>query len=954
MKRKRSILLVATMALGLTSMRAAAPEKLDDGIIVPVHGTLVKVQVCAEDIIRIASSPDRAFFNRTSLAVQLSHPKAVDWVCVDDSRTATVTTPKLKVKVDLDSGAVSFYDAGGKPILAEKKGGRILTPAEVQGERTQHARQQWEPNADESLYGMGQHQFGLMDIKGRDLDLWQRNTVVALPVLVSSRGYGILWDNTSRTRFGDVRDPEPIPPAQLGDAQGRPGALTATYFADPDFGRAVASRREEQIAIAVPLDTPRQNLRLHPDLPPTGPVSVRWEGFIRPATSGEYTLQPLYNAGLKVWLDDRLVINHWRQGWLFWYDQARVHLKAGKRYRLRMDWVVDQNEPRMQLLWKTPSKETSTSLWSEVADGVDYYFIYGPELDRVVGGYRQLTGAAPMMPVWAFGLWQSRERYHSQQESLDVLKHFRTNGIPIDNIVQDWFYWRAPEWGSHEFDAERFPDPVDWIRSIHDQYHARLMISVWPKFHEGTTNFEELHARGFLYEPNLTDGIADWTKHRFTFYDAFNPGARKMFWDQVNRELFAKGVDAWWLDASEPELRHAPMLEDTRHAMNPTALGTASRVMLAYPLLNAESVYEGQRAAAPNQRVFILTRSGYLGQQRYAAATWSGDISSTWTALQKQIPAGLNFCLSGVPYWTMDSGGFAVPPRWSRRDEKGPSPNTPILTPAEADEWAELNTRWLEYAAFCPLMRVHGQFPFREMWEFGGETSPAFQAQLKFDRLRYRLLPYLYSLAGAVTRDGGTLMRPLVMDFREDAKAREIGNQFMFGPALLVNPVTEYRVRSREVYLPKAAAWYDFWTGAHLAGGKTIDAAAPYDALPLYVKAGSIIPTGPERQYTTEKPADPITLYIYAGANGSFTLYEDDGLTYGYEQGAFTQIPLRWDDRKHTLTIGKREGSFPGMLAERTFNAVFVSKKMPAAFSFSPRMNQTVRYTGDAVELRLE
>jgi len=715
----------------------------------------------------------------------------------------------------------------------------------------------------------------------------------------------------------------------------------------------LATQRVERIDIAVPPDAAQQNLQIHPNLPPTGPISVRWEGFVEPEESGDYTLQPFYNAGLKVWLDGKLIVNHWRQGWLFWYDQARAHLKAGHRHRLRLDWVVDQKEPRMKLLWKTPSKETATSLWSEVADGVDYYFIYGPELDRVVGGCRRLTGAAPMMPVWAFGLWQSRERYRTQQESLDVLEHFRASGIPIDNIVQDWFYWRAPEWGSHAFDPARFPDPAGWIQSIHDKYHAHLMISVWPKFHEGTTNFEELRSRGFLYEANLTDGIADATKQRFTFYDAYNPDARKLFWSQINRELFAKGVDAWWLDASEPEMRHAPMLEDVRHAMNPTALGTASRVLLAYPLMNALAVYVGQGAAAPDRRVFILTRSAYLGQQRYAAATWSGDISSTWTALKKQIPAGLNFCLSGIPYWTQDSGGFAVPPRWCRRDEKGAMPNRPIMTPDEADEWAELNTRWLEYSTFCPLMRVHGQFPFREMWEFGGENSAAFRAQLKFDRLRYALLPYIYSLAGQVTRDGGTILRALVMDFRGDASAREIGDQFMFGPALLVNPVTDYKARSRQVYLPGAAGWYDFWTGARLAGGKTIEAPAPYDALPLYVKAGSILPTGPERQCTTDGLSDPITLRVYAGADGSFTLYEDDGLTYAYERGAFSRIRFDWNDRDQSLHIGERKGSFRGMPVTRTFNIVLVSAAgKPAGFSFTPSPDAAVRYDGHAAEWR--
>jgi alpha-D-xyloside xylohydrolase len=405
------------------------------------------------------------------------------------------------------------------------------------------------------------------------------------------------------------------------------------------------------------------------------------------------------------------------------------------------------------------------------------------------------------------------------------------------------------------------------------------------------------------------------------------------------------------MDASEPEIVHSPMLEDLRRHMNPTALGTGSSVLNAYPLMNDEAVYAGQRAAAPDQRVFILTRSAFAGAQRYAAATWSGDISSTWTALRKQIPAGLSFCLSGIPYWTMDTGGFAVPARWARRSGNPADADPSLMSAAEVAEWCELNTRWFEYGTFVPLLRVHGQFPFREMWQFGGDLSPAYQAQLKFDRLRYRLLPYLYSLAGAVTQEGGTIMRALVMDFRADAKARGIGDEYMLGPALLVSPVTVYEARSRPVYVPAAAGWYDFWTGAPEAGGRTIEAPAPYDAIPVYVRAGAIIPFGPELQYTGEKPADPLTLYVYAGADGTFTLYEDDGLTYGYEQGAFACIPLRWDDAARTLRIGARTGTFPGMLAERTLQVILVSKQKPVGFSLAPQPDQTVRYRGDPIDL---
>jgi alpha-D-xyloside xylohydrolase len=509
--------------------------------------------------------------------------------------------------------------------------------------------------------------------------------------------------------------------------------------------------------------------------------------------------------------------------------------------------------------------------------------------------------------------------------------------------VQDWFYWKADQWGSHQFDPARFPDPAGWIRDIHDKYHAHLMISVWPKFYPTTTNFQIMRAHHFLYEPNLGEDIIDWTGHPDTFYDAFNPAARELFWSQINTNLFSKGVDAWWMDASEPDMTATPTLAGQRAHMHPTAMGTGARMLNAYPLVNSEAIYEGQRQAAPNQRLFILTRSGFAGEQRYAAAVWSGDTSSTWTAMRAQITAGLGFCLSGMPYWTMDTGGFSVPARFS----------TSNPTPADAAEWNELNARWFEFGTFVPLLRVHGEFPYREMWELGGDNSPACRAELKFDRLRYLLLPYIYSLAGAVTHEGGTIMRALVMDFPADTNVFNIGDQYLFGPALLVNPVTTCQARSRPVYLPPAAGgWYDFWDGQWLAGAQTIDAPAPYDAIPIYARAGSIIPTGPEIQYTGEKPADPITLYVYAGADGGFTLYEDDGLTYDYEHGAFARIPIRWDDAKRTLTIGEREGSFKGMLKERTFNAVLITKDKPAGFPATPTTEHSVKYNGKLVQIK--
>jgi alpha-D-xyloside xylohydrolase len=934
--------LVPALVLVILGSPAAGKDPAADGLLLPVGGGHLKVAFCSDDVVRVAFARDPAFFDRSSLAAGVRRCDAVAVERTEGRGEVTLSSPKVKVRVHLGTGRVAFLDARGEPVLVEKEGGRVLVPADVQGERTFNVRQEWRENDQESLYGLGQQQLGLMDIKGYDLDLWQRNATVVVPFLVSSRGYGVLWDNASYSRFGDLRPWEPIPSARLHDATGQPGGLTGSYFAGAGFERLVATRVDPAISFAVPSAAKQPNLRLHPDLPPEGGVGVRWEGTLEAAESGDHLFQLYSNGGIRMWVDGRLVADHWRQGWLPWIDLARVPLEKEGRHRLKIEWSKDQGMETVRLLWKTPAKERSTSLWSEVGEGVDYYFVYGPSLDRVVAGYRRLTGEAPMMPRWAFGLWQSRQRYETQQQSLDVVDGFRSRRIPFDTIVQDWFYWPENAWGSHRFDPARFPDPDRWVRAIHER-NARLMISVWGKFYPGTENFEAMRAKGFLYESTLRSGFRDWVGpgYPYAFFDAFNPDARKLFWAQVEKALFRRGVDAWWMDATEPDLLPTPDLDGGRAHMHPTAMGTGSRMLNAYPLLNSQGVYEGQRATAPDQRVFILTRSAFAGQQRYAAATWSGDITSTWTAFRQQVPAGLNFSLSGIPYWTVDVGGFSVPGRFSRKDP----------TPEDTEEWRELNTRWFQYGTFLPLTRVHGEAPKREMWEMGGESHPAYQAHLKFDRLRYRLLPYVYSLAGAVTHEAGTFLRPLVMDFPKDPAARRVADQYLFGPALLVSPVTTYRARRRPVVLPLGAAWYDFWTGRAIPGGQAIDAPAPYDAMPVHVRAGSIVPFGPELQWTGEKPADPVVLFVYAGADGAFTLYEDDGLTYGYEKGAFSRIPIRWDDATSTLTIGAREGSFPGMLASRTFEVIVVSKERPVGFSFEPKADRSVRYDGAAVEV---
>jgi alpha-D-xyloside xylohydrolase len=953
-----SLLFPLILCASANPLSAATVEKTPDGIVARIGGDFLNLQVCADNIIRVAYAKDRAFFAHKSLSVIHRGP-AAHWDSQISADQAILSTGKIQARVDLADGAVAFFDAGGKPILAESSGGRNLEAADVQGEKTFHIRQQWVPNPDESLYGLGQQQLGVLDIKGLDIDLWQHNGSVVIPMLVSSRGYAIYWDSTSFTRFGDLRAFEPIPAGDLIDADGNPSGLSASYFSGAHFERPIGQRIESAIDIQ-PTATNRSASTLTTTrslLPRTGDASVRWEGQIAAPITGEYQFQTFSNCGIKVWIDDHLEIDHWRQGWLPWIDVAKIPMRAGHRYKLKVEWSKDQGSETIRLLWKPPAENANvaanagdhasaggptTSLWSEVGDGIDYYFIYGPQIDKVIDGYRNLSGAAPMIPQWAMGLWQSRQRYKTSQESLDAIEGFRSRNIPFDNIVQDWQYWQESTWGSHQFDPARFPDPDGWIKSIHDKYHAHLMISIWGKFYPGTDNFQAMRSVGYLYESDLAENMHDWLNHPFTFFDAFNPGAQKLFWDQINRALFSKGADAWWMDATEPDmLQPMPLLELQKTHMNPTALGSGSRMLNAYALMCSEALYTGQRQAAPNQRVFILTRSGFAGQQRYGAATWSGDTSSTWTAMRKQIDAGLGFCISGMPWWTMDIGGFSVPARFNARNPK----------PADVEEWREMNARWFEFGTFCPLLRVHGESPNREMWEMGGESHPAYAAEFKFDRLRYRLLPYIYSSAADISQNNGTMMRPLVMDFADDKTAREIDDQYMFGPAFLVSPVTAYQVRNRTVYLPEKSDWYDFWTGAKISGGQTIAAAAPYDAIPLMVRTGSIVPIGPKIQYVAEKPADPITLYVYTGADGAFSLYEDQGTNYDCEKGQFSRIPIEWNDKTKMLTLGKRAGNFSGMLKDRTFEIVFVSKEKPVGFSFTPKPDRTVQYHGDAIEV---
>jgi len=567
------------------------------------------------------------------------------------------------------------------------------------------------------------------------------------------------------------------------------------------------------------------------------------------------------------------------------------------------------------------SGNTKYSFSSETGDLVDYYFFYGPSIDQVVANYRTTTGAAPLFPKWGYGLFQSKDHYQSSSELLTVEKGYRSNNIPVDVIVQDWQYWSPAVWGSHLMDASRYPDPAGLVTQLH-QANVHTMISIWPLYETRSNNvatvageldnYNALNAINALYPTTTSGGV-------YHFYDTFNSMARTLVYQQSYDRLIGKyGWDAIWADNTEPQSYPEGV---NVHAAN-TALGKGAFYINAYPLEHNRAVYEGWRKVGPNnKRVYILTRSGFAGLQRYAAGVWSGDINATQAVYTAQIPAGLSYAASGMPYWTTDIGGY-------------------FGTPSE-----ELFTRWFQFGAFCPTFRIHGQAPkelYGSQWSAQGKAN-----MLAVDQLRYRLMPYIYSLAWKVTSQGYTMMRPLIFDFQNDTMGYGIKDQFMFGPALLVNPVTAMGATSRSVYLP-AGTWTDFWTGSPAMGGAMTTASAPLSQIPIYVRAGSILPMGPMIQYATQS-ADPIEIRVFKGQDGTFTLYEDAGDTYDYETGQYAQIPFSWDEAAQQLTIGARTGSYSGMLTSRTFNVVWVGPNHGAGLAVTATPDQAVKYDGTQV-----
>lgn len=685
---------------------------------------------------------------------------------------------------------------------------------------------------------------------------------------------------------------------------------------------------------------------------------VVYEGYVEAPTSSFYQFILYYAGYMKVYIDGKLVVpERWRTVWNPNYYKFEAAVQKGKKTPIRIEWQPDGDVSYCGLRVAAPRSEAEKnqlSIWSEMSPDMDYYFIAGKDMDEVISGYRTLTGKAPVYPKWVLGFWQSRERYQSSKDIEENMKKFRNLKIPVDNIVQDWNYWKLDSWGSHEFEAARYPNPQAMLDSVH-ALHGRFMISVWPKFYDTVKNYKELDAKGWMYHQAIKDDIHDWLGFRGSFYDAYDAGARKMFWRQMDENLYTKykfGIDAWWMDASEPNVRDCTPMWYRKALSGPTALGTATEYFNAYSIVNADAIYNGQRSVNPNQRVFLLTRSGFAGEQRYSTATWSGDIATRWEDMRAQMTAGLNYSMAGLPFWGMDQGGFCVENRYVAAQQEFDKTGKEN---ADLKEWRELQARWNQFGCFVPLYRAHGQWPLREVWNIAPADHPAYKTIVAYDKLRYRLMPYLYSMAGMVHLKDYTMMRGLVMDFNGDDKVLDIKDQWMFGSALMACPVGEYQKYSREVYLPKQKGWYDFYTGAYHAGGQTIVADAPYDKIPVFIPEGAILPIGPEMQWSDEKKPELIDLYVYAGKDGSYTLYEDEGTNYNYEKGKYAVIDFKYDDARKQVTIGARKGSFDGMLQKRRFNIILVDQKKQQGVNLakSPK-GKVVKYAGQAMTVKLK
>lgn len=766
----KKLWLTLCSCLAAWTVYAQEYTKTDNGIKAVINDIAVEIQFYRPGIVRVIKSPQGHSYTKESLSVT-ARPDIAGIEVRKEGDVVVVKSAVVQAMLNLRTGSVSFSDAGGGELLAEKDQGVQFTPPKSVDKPSYVVRQAFILDPKEFLFGLGQQQNGRLNQRGQSIDLSQQNMKICIPFFQSTKGYGLFWDNYSPTHFAD------------------------------------------------------------------GPQETVFQ--------------------------------------------------------------------------------------SEVGDCADYYFLFGGSGEAVIARMRELTGEAPMMPLWFYGFNQSRERYKTQFELLDIVKHYRALGVPLDGIIQDWRYWgEDSNWNAMAFDPVNYPRPKKMVDSVH-KLKAHIFIVAWPGFGPLTKQYAIFKAKKMLIH------FDTWPPNSGTTpYDPYNPEARDIYWSFLNKGVFEKGTDAWWLDSSEPD--HINIKESDYD--QPTYLGSYRRVQNAFPLEHIRGVYEHQRKTTEQKRVVILTRSAFAGQQRFGSCNWSGDVLSDWGVFRKQISAGLNLSLTGIPYWNTDIGGF-----FAGRFVQGGGAKNPAFQ--------ELYVRWMQFATFTPMMRSHGTEIPREIFQFGQRGDKPFDVQEKFINLRYSLLPYIYSTAWDVTAHSGTMMRALYLDFPKDVHADTIDNEYMFGRSLLVCPVTEKGATKQSVYLPAGATWHDFWTGDTLQGGQSLDRSAPIDILPLYVRAGAILPWGPKVQYAEEKPWDDLEIRVYPGADGQFTLYEDEHNSYNYERGLRSEIAFRWNDKTRTLTIDDRKGSFPGMLSSRRFTVVVEG----AGGAVAGQVRKTIDYKGRAV-----
>ena len=984
MKPTKALLVSAAWILGTMGVQAA--DFVQNGNYLTVQlkqhqnygPSQIRLQVVSDRIIRVQATAEQSFRSKQSLIIVPQNSKA-KYKVEEQGDDLIITTAAMRAVLNEATGQITFYDLKDQVLLKEvAQGGKTFKPFTVPDreigvdiakvpEAQKHGwswRALFDSPDNEAFYGLGQHQSEELNMKGKNEDLFQYNTKVSVPFVISNKNYGILWDSYSYCRWGNPDDYLQLNRAfKLYDKDGKEGLLTGTYV-DKNGQKIVRGEDSIYFEYAMPETseicnkTDKGGIQNLPKGFALNGSKVVYEGYVEAPTNSFYQFILYYAGYMKIYIDGKLVVpERWRTAWNPNSYKFETAIQKGKKTPIRIEWQPDGDVSYCGLRVAAPRSEAEKnqlSIWSEMSPDMDYYFIAGKDMDEVISGYRTLTGKAPVYPKWVLGFWQSRERYQSSKDIEENMKKFRDLKIPVDNIVQDWNYWKLDSWGSHEFESARYPNPQAMLDSVH-ALHGRFMISVWPKFYDTVKNYKELDAKGWMYHQAIKDDIHDWLGFRGSFYDAYDAGARKMFWRQMDENLYTKykfGIDAWWMDASEPNVRDCTPMWYRKALSGPTALGTSTEYFNAYSIVNADAIYNGQRSVNPNQRVFLLTRSGFAGEQRYSTATWSGDIATRWEDMRAQMTAGLNYSMAGLPFWGMDQGGFCVENRYVAAQQEFDKTGKEN---ADLKEWRELQARWNQFGCFVPLYRAHGQWPLREVWNIAPADHPAYKTIVAYDKLRYRLMPYLYSMAGMVHLKDYTMMRGLVMDFNGDEKVLDIKDQWMFGSALMACPVGEYQKYSREVYLPKQKGWYDFYTGAYHAGGQTIVADAPYDKIPVFIPEGAILPIGPEMQWSDEKKPELIDLYVYAGKDGSYTLYEDEGTNYNYEKGKYAVIDFKYDDARKQVTIGARKGSFDGMLQKRRFNIILVDQKKQQGVNLakSPK-GKVVKYSGQAMTVKLK